>query len=147
MLICRFSGTQGPDQLMAPVARIRIVQGAIYANDEQKAAGVYRKDHWEFRGQPYTRLTIEGPLTATLHDPDSGTDLHCASYRKVWFADGVLQAPSGAIATLDDGTQLWRDAGSDRYAREVILELRPKGTRPGAAAAGARPALTAKAGK
>lgn len=129
MLICRFSGPDGPDQLMAPVARVRIVQGAIYANDEQKAAGVYRKDHWEFRGQSYTRMTVEGPLTATLHDADSGIDLHCASYRKVWFADGVLQAPSGAIATLDGGTQLWRDAATQRYAREVRLELRARNSR------------------
>lgn len=129
MLICRFSGPNGPDQLMAPVARVRIVQGALYANDEQKAAGVYRKDHWEFRGQQYTRMSIEGPLTATLHDADSATDLHCASYRKVWFADGALQASSGTIATLDDGTQLWRDATTDRYAREMRLELRASGSR------------------
>lgn len=110
---------------MAPVARIRIVLGAIYGNDEQKAAAVYRKDHWEFRGQAFTRLSVEGPLTATLHDADNGLDLHSASYRKVWFADGVLQAPSGTIATLDEGTQLWRDAASDRYAHELTLEMRP----------------------
>ena len=133
MLICRFSGPQGPDQLMAPVARVRIVQGALYANDEGKAAGVYHRDHWEFRGQAFTRMTVEGPLTATLHDADGGADLHCASYRKVWFADGALQAPSGTIATLDGGTQLWRDAVTDRCAREVRLELRTTRTklRPG----------------
>jgi hypothetical protein len=129
MLICRFSGPNGPDQLMAPVARVRIVQGALYANDEQKAAGVYRKDHWEFRGQQYTRMSIEGPLTATLHDADGAPDLHCASYRKVWFVGGALQASSGIIATLDDGTQLWRDATTDRYARELRLELRGSGSR------------------
>jgi hypothetical protein len=129
MLICRFSGPSGPDQLMAPVARVRIVQGAIYANDEQKAAGVYRTDHWEFRGQRYTRMSVEGPLTATLRDVDSGTELHCASYRKVWFADGALQASSGTIATLDNGTQLWRDAATDRYAHELRLELRASGSK------------------
>ena len=114
---------------MAPVARVRIVQGAIYANDERKAAGVYRDNRWEFRGQSYTRMSVEGPLTAILHDADTGTDLHCASYRKVWFADGILQASSGTIATLDDGTQLWRDAATDRYARELRLELRAGGSR------------------
>ncbi|MGE5523522.1 MAG: hypothetical protein ACM3SS_07395 [Rhodospirillaceae bacterium] len=124
MLICRFSGGDGPDQLMAPVARVRIVQGAIYADDEQKAAGVYRKDHWEFRGQAFTRMSVEGPLTATLRDTETGMDLHCAAYKKVWLAGGVLQAPSGTIATLDEGTQLWRDAATDRYAHEVRLELR-----------------------
>lgn len=126
MLICRFSGPHGPDQLMAPVARIRIVQGAIYANDEGKAAGVYCKDHWEFRGHAYTRMSVEGPLTATLHDADSGTDLHSASYRKVWFADGALQGPAGTIARFDDSTQLWRDAATDRCARELRLELRAR---------------------
>jgi hypothetical protein len=114
---------------MAPVVRVGIVQGALYANDEQKAAGVYRKDHWEFRGQKYTRMSIEGPLTATLHDAVSATDLQCASYRKVWFAGGALQASSGTIATLDGCTQLWRDARTDRYAHELRLELSASGAK------------------
>ena len=109
-------------------ALVGVVQGAIYANDELKPAGLYLEDRWQFRGQTYVRITVEGPLMATLYDTESGVSLHSAAYRKVWFADGVLHAPSGAIATLDRGTQLWRAADSDRCAHELRLELR---TSPG----------------
>ncbi len=113
---------------MAPVARVRVVQGAIFADNERKPAGLYRGDHWSFRGQAFTRMSIEGPLVASLYDVDSGTPLHSAGYRKVWFSGGALHAPSGTIATLDAGTRLWEDTSTRRFAQELRFELRTSKT-------------------
>jgi hypothetical protein len=94
----------------------------MYVEGDPTPVAMHRERHWEFAGRHFSRFDVEGPLTVTLVGVGGTRDRSFPDVR-IWFADGVLHAPSGHIVCLDESSDTWSAVPScSRYSAIVLNE-------------------------